>query len=41
MGLLAVTIFGNKLSGTFALGVVVVGVVVVAFAWSLITRTRR
>ena len=39
--LLAVTLFGFKFSGTLALGVAVVAVVVVVLAWFLMTRLRR
>jgi hypothetical protein len=41
LDLLAVTILGFTFSGTFALGVAVVAVVVVALAWFLMSRLRR
>jgi hypothetical protein len=39
--LLAVAIFGIKFSGTLAVGVAVVAVVVVVLAWFLMSRMRR
>jgi hypothetical protein len=39
--LLAVTLFGFKFSGTLALGVAVVAVVVIVLAWFLMNRRRR
>ncbi len=41
MGVLATTLFGIKFSGTLALGVAVVAVVVVVLAWFLLSRVRR
>jgi hypothetical protein len=41
LDLLAVTLFGFKFSGTFALEVAVVVVVLVVLVWFLVNRRRR
>ncbi len=41
MDLLAVTLLGFKFSGTFALEVVIVVLVIIGILWFLSTRRRR